>query len=140
MKVPLSHDPDILKLSIAPDPRDLIWENIHVNLSFSKGREFTSDIFIGLGVLLWSAVIAFIQTWANLDHLASVSGFTWLEGFAGSRFTTFLNGYLPVVALLGVIAVLPPLFSSIGRKFETRKTRSDIQNSILRRYFNYQVS
>lgn len=139
-KVPLTHDPDVLKCSVAPDPRDIIWENVHANESFSKGREVTSNIFVALGVLLWSTIIAFIQTWANLDRLSKIAGFAWMEDYAGGRFTTFLNGYLPVVALLAVIAILPAIFAQIGEKFDTRKTKTDIQSSILRRYFNYQVS
>ena len=41
VKSPLSHDPDVLRVSIAPDPRDLVWENAHTNNSFCKGREWT---------------------------------------------------------------------------------------------------
>ena len=40
-KSPLSHNPDVLRVSIAPDPRDIIWENAHINLSYCKGREWT---------------------------------------------------------------------------------------------------
>ena len=41
VKSPLSHDPDVLQVSIAPDPRDIIWENAHINKSYCKGREWT---------------------------------------------------------------------------------------------------
>ncbi len=43
-KTPHSHDPDILRVSIAPDPRDIIWENAHINDSFNKGREWTVSL------------------------------------------------------------------------------------------------
>ena len=138
-KVPLSHDPDVLIPSIAPDPRDIIWENAHVNLSYSKGRTFTANFFVGLGALLWSVVVGSIQTWANMEHLAGVPGFSWIGTVGGGHLTTFVNGYLPVVTLLTIIGILPTIFASIGEKFESRKTRSDVQRSILGRYFNYQV-
>ena len=55
------------------------------------------------------------------------------------KFSSFVNGYLPVVALLVIISVLPLIFETIAQKFENRKTKSDIQNSMLGRYFYYQV-
>ena len=134
-RVPLSHDPDVIITSVAPDPREIIWENAHVNLSYSKGREFTANICAGLGALLWSTVVASIQTWANLEHLVEVPGFSWVQSFKGGQFTTFVNGYLPVVALLSIIGILPKIFESIAMKFESRKTKTDVQRSILGRWF-----
>ncbi len=57
-----------------------------------------------------------------------------------TEFSSFVNGYLPVVALLVIISLLPLMFETIAHKFEYRKTKSDVQNSMLGRYFYYQVS
>ncbi len=51
----------------------------------------------------------------------------------------FVNGYLPVVALLCLIMILPVIFELVARIYEKRKTVSDVQNSMLGRYFYYQV-
>jgi hypothetical protein len=51
----------------------------------------------------------------------------------------FVNGYLPVVALLCLILILPVIFEFVARKYERRKTFSDVQKSMLGRYFYYQV-
>ena len=32
VKTPLFHKPDVLVVKMAPEPRDIIWENAHVNL------------------------------------------------------------------------------------------------------------
>ena len=165
-KTPHSHDPDLLRVSIAPDPRDIIWENAHVNDSFNRGREFTvsilfalstlkwyvgivylisaptlkANVFIGLGAILWSTVVASIQAWATIDKISTVPGFHWMNSInVNQKFSSFVNGYLPVVALLVIISVLPLIFETIAQKFENRKTKSDIQNSMLGRYFYYQV-
>jgi hypothetical protein len=45
----------------------------------------------------------------------------------------FVNGYLPVVALLGLILVLPLIFEFLAVKVERRKTFSDVQASMLSR-------
>ena len=110
-----------------------------MNMSYSKGREVTANICTGLGALLWSTVVASIQTWANLDHVQHIPGFAWMGTYTGTKLTTFVNGYLPVVALLSIIGILPKVFQSIAEKFESRKTKTDVQRSILGRYFYYQV-
>jgi hypothetical protein len=139
VKLPLSNDPDVIKTAVAPDPRDIIWENAHVNESYSRGRAITANLCTGLGALLWSTIVAGIQTISNIDYLVSIPGFAWLQNLGGGQITTFVNGYLPVVALLTIIGILPALFKKIAYKFESRKTQSDVQNSILGRYFYYQV-
>ncbi len=166
-KSPLSHDPDVLLVSIAPDPREIIWENAHLNISYCKGREWTvsftlcypfirgnyrhtlmnflswndqANIIIGFGAILWSTVVASIQAWATVDRLSTVPGLHWMGGLnVNPKFASFVNGYLPVVALLAIISVLPLIFESIAQNFENRKTKTDIQHSIMGRYFYYQV-
>jgi hypothetical protein len=54
--------------------------------------------------------------------------------------SAFINGYLPVVALLGLIIVLPFIFQGIAMGYEKRKTFSDVQGSILGRYFYFQLA
>ena len=51
----------------------------------------------------------------------------------------FINGYLPVVALLGLILLLPLIFQWVATSYEKRKTFSGVQSSIIGRYFYYQV-
>ena len=53
--------------------------------------------------------------------------------------TNFVNGYLPVVALLCLILILPLIFQLVALKYERRKTYSDVQRSMLSRYFYYQL-
>ncbi|GMI10579.1 hypothetical protein TrRE_jg7516 [Triparma retinervis] len=51
-----------------------------------------------------------------------------------------LNGYLPVVTLLGLIQLLPFFFQWVATSYETRMTHSDIQSSIMKRFFVYQLA
>lgn len=64
----------------------------------------------------------------------------WILTYQGGALTAFVNGYLPVLALLGLILILPVLFEWIAVTYERRKTFSEIQGSILRRYFYYQLA
>ena len=49
----------------------------------------------------------------------------------------FVNGYLPVVLLMLLIILLPIVFEWIALNYETRKTHSGVQESVLERYFLY---
>ena len=69
VKTPLYHTPDLLVVSMAPEPRDIIWENAHVNLAWSKGREWTANVLLGLGAILWSIPVASIQALATADQI-----------------------------------------------------------------------
>ena len=51
-----------------------------------------------------------------------------------------VNGYLPVVLLLWLILILPIMFYGVARHYEDRNTESDVQKSIIGRYFYYQAS
>jgi len=50
-----------------------------------------------------------------------------------------VNGYLPVAALLALTMILPVIFELLAMKYERRKRLSDVQNSMLGRYFYFQV-
>lgn len=65
---------------------------------------------------------------------------SWLSTSSNVNLTAFINGYLPVVALLTLIMILPIIFEWVAINYENRKTYSDVQNSILNRYFYYQLA
>jgi len=82
------------------------------------------------------------QIWLNFSDLfqqAQVPGLEWIETFHGGAVSNFVNGYMPVVALLGLILILPVIFEYVASNYEHRKTFSDIQASMLGRYFYYQL-
>ena len=57
----------------------------------------------------------------------------------GGRVSQFVNGYLPVAALLALTMILPVIFEVLAKNYERRKRLSDVQNSMLGRYFYFQV-
>lgn len=103
-----------------------------------RQREVTTNIVLFLGVILWSFPLAAIQAFAKAEVLAEkIPALKWL---LRNQFRNFVNGYLPVVALLGLILVLPVIFEQLAIRYERRKTYSDVQASMLGRYFYYQVA
>ena len=85
VKTPLFHKPDVLVVKMAPEPRDIIWENAHVNLGWSKGREWTANVLLGLGAILWSIPVASIQALATADQIGK-------SRYSGSN-STFLHAH-----------------------------------------------
>ncbi|KAL7507303.1 hypothetical protein ACHAXN_004517 [Cyclotella atomus] len=140
VRTPLFDRPGVLVVSMAPEPRDIIWDNAHVNLGWSKGREFTANMLLGLGAILWSIPVASIQALATADQIATVPGMFWISTLHGGAIAGFVNGYLPVVLLLTIIMILPLVFHAVALHYEDRKTQSDIQKSIIGRFFYYQLA
>ena len=64
----------------------------------------------------------------------------WISTLHGGAIAGFVNGYLPVVLLLTIITILPLVFHTVALHYEDRKTRSDIQKSIIGRFFYYQLA
>lgn len=140
VRAPLTHEAGVLSVQMAPDSRDVEWNNAHIDKAWSNGRQWTADLFLAIGAVLWSVPVAAVQALANLDSLSTIPGLSWVTHATTSEFAAFLNGYLPVVALMGLIAALPPLFEWIASKVERRKSKSDTQHSVLKRFFYYQLA
>jgi hypothetical protein len=63
----------------------------------------------------------------------------WILTAGGGSVSQFVNGYLPVAALLALTMILPIIFEFLATNYERRKRISDVQNSMHGRYFYFQV-
>jgi len=130
---------DNLEIVLAPEPRDIQWNNVHIDIMWTSGREWIANVLLTFGVILWSVPVTLIQALASTDSLAQLTGWDWLSNIGGEH-TAFINGYLPVVSLLGIIMLLPVIFRWIAENYENRKTKSGVESSILVRFFYYQLA
>jgi len=138
--VPLTHNHDSIDVCIAPEPRDLKWKNASIDKDIGATREFVANIFLSLGLLLWSIPLTLIQAWAKVDNVARIPGLEWIATLHDGAYKALINGYLPVVVLLSLICVLPFVFDAIATHYEKRKTFSGVESSIVGRYFYYQLA
>ena len=136
---PLTSKPQILDVSVAPEPRDIIWANAHVSAKACDRSEKVVNSILFIGVFFWIFPLAAIQAFAKAEYIARIPGMEWILTFNSGSVSAFVNGYLPVVALLCLILILPVIFELVARKYERRKTVSDVQLSMLNRYFYYQL-
>ena len=88
---------------------------------------------------MWSIPLTLIQAWAKVENVAKIPGLDWIEDIHGGQYRALINGYLPVITLLGLILLLPIIFKAVAESYEKRKTFSAVEDSIAGRYFYYQV-
>jgi hypothetical protein len=137
---PLTHKPNTLAVTVAPEARDLVWQNCHYSSNSCRRRQSTANNILAIGALVWSIPVAFIQGVSSAENVSQLPGMEWILEYDNGNLKGFINAYLPVVALLGLILILPIVFEWVGKSYEKRKTHSDIQRSIVGRYFYYQLA
>lgn len=116
----LTHD--TMQISPAPNPHDVIWDNVSIPKSQIEMRNFTVNILLTLGSLFWSSLFYSVN---DLGVYLKLS--------------PFAQGYLSVVIMLFFLIILPQLFDYIARYYEGMKLESEIQNTIMQRYFYFQL-
>jgi len=137
---PFTTEPNALLVSIAPEPRDIHWKNATVDDDTQSAKQQSGEVLVIIGAILWSIPVATIQIWFTADSLSEIKGFGWMSASNNENVATFVNTWLPVVTLMILMTLLPYVFQYLATKYENRKTYSNIENSILRRYFLYQLA
>lgn len=136
----LSHEHHALDIKAAPNPKDIIWDNLPIPQRQISSRKSIANWILSVGAIFWSAIVGFIATIANLDYIAKENGWGWLNVYHNTPIYNFLNNYLALALLLCLLALLPLIFDTIARYYEGLKLESEIQNSISNRYFYYQLA
>lgn len=167
---PLTHRPEVLTSSVAPEAREILWENVPFSAPSNKVRKSHTNNFMILGAILWSIPVACIQAMASAETVGKfrvamecthfsrllftntsfsyfqtsttvlLTGWDWVITHGDGKTYDFINAYLPVVFLLTIIMLLPYIFEWVAVSYERLKTQSEVERSILNRYFYYQVS
>ena len=83
-----------------------------------------TNVALVLGALFWSSVVALIY---QISALAFRNNQT-------------MELYVAVLILVSLLCLLPLIFDFIARYYEGMKLESDVQNSIMARYFYYQLA
>eukprot|EP00607_Mallomonas_marina_P005037 CAMPEP_0182425518 /NCGR_PEP_ID=MMETSP1167-20130531/11955_1 /TAXON_ID=2988 /ORGANISM="Mallomonas Sp, Strain CCMP3275" /LENGTH=450 /DNA_ID=CAMNT_0024606317 /DNA_START=131 /DNA_END=1483 /DNA_ORIENTATION=- len=110
-------------VSPAPDPKDILWENIALPYQQIRIRSLLSNSALFIGTIFWSSVVAGIY---------QISGLAFHDNAT-------LNQYIAVLILIILLCLLPALFDLIGRYYIGFKLESEIQHFIMSKYFYYQL-
>jgi hypothetical protein len=126
-QVLLTQRADTMTARPAPEPRDILWVNVSVPAKQVKLRRILTGALFSLGAIFWAIPVTAVSAAASLPL-----GSCW--------FYSLLSGYLPVLALLGLINLLPMLFAFVAVSYEGSKSVGEVEQSVLRRFFNYQLA
>ena len=119
-QVVVSHDG--LVITPAPDPKDIIWDNVAIPLAQIQTRHSITNVACALGAIFWGSIVTVINKLSDLFGAQT------------------LSQYFSVLILVAVLTLIPVLFDAIARTYEGMKLESDVQNSIMARYFYYQLA
>jgi hypothetical protein len=134
----LSHRHYTMTVRSAPNPKDIRWENVMIPQRQIDMRRTIADITLTIGALFWSLVLGFITQISNLESMGRE--YSWIQAYSDTFIYSVFNSFLTSGMLLALLSVLPLIFDMIARNYEGLKLESEIQNSIMTRYFYYQLA
>ena len=118
------------RVSEAPEPRDLIWSNVVKPRGMTELHQKIGLAATVVCVLFWSVPVTLIQAWANVESLSKwVPAVHDLRGWSPTLYA-LITSYLPVLALMGLQALLPYFFAAMARSYEGHKTRSGVERVV----------
>ncbi len=115
-------DEGSMEILHAPNPNDVIWDNISIPKSQIAMRNTITNIGLAIGAFFWSSLVN------SVNHFAKNSSLPENQ-----------QNFLSVIILLIFLLILPFGFDFLARYYECMKLESEIQNSIMTRYFYYQL-
>ncbi|XP_028759191.1 CSC1-like protein ERD4 [Neltuma alba] len=121
----------------APEPRQLIWSNLHIKFFERELRQYVVYIIVALTIFFFMIPITFISAFTTLKNLMKFLPF--IKPLV--RITvlkTVLEAYLPQIALLVFLAILPKLLLFLS-KLEGIPTESHAVRAASGKYFYFTV-
>mmetsp|Transcript_72417 Transcript_72417/g.206078 ORF Transcript_72417/g.206078 Transcript_72417/m.206078 type:complete len:887 (-) Transcript_72417:1148-3808(-) len=134
IQVRLSREPFAMVATAAPELRDVLFANVAVPSRRIQSRIYFSGLLLALGCIFWAAVTVMVSS------LPAVLEVLFDEEFVGTAEYDFIMQKIPVLCLLSILNILPLLFTLHARFYEQRKSMSEVDLSVVRRFFDYQMA
>eukprot|EP00913_Durusdinium_trenchii_P035025 g32765.t1 len=125
----------------APEPRDLVWHNVARPETQLLVRQFFVEIALLFGLAFWSVPVSLLQVWCSWARLSQI--LPWLqlpESMHGTDLEALVTLYMPVLALLALLEVLPIMLHRLASRYEGVKSWSALQMRTMRRYWRFQLA
>lgn len=121
----------------APEAADIIWANASVPNTQRWFRTLLVRVLLVIAAMFWIVPITLIQVWTRIDNWHIV----WITELQTNQYGQFvytlLASYLPVLAQMGLLYVLPVLLEILGQRMEGEKVKSRVQIVVVGRYLNF---
>jgi hypothetical protein len=121
----------------APEPRQVLWTKLNIKYFFRQVRQYVIYAIVFVTILFYMIPIAFISAITTLDNLRKSLPF--LKVIVDmSAVKTILQAYLPQIALLVFLAMLPKLLMFLS-KIEGIPSQSHAVRAASGKYFYFIV-
>nr|A9LIW2.2 RecName: Full=CSC1-like protein ERD4; AltName: Full=Protein EARLY-RESPONSIVE TO DEHYDRATION STRESS 4 [Brassica juncea]ABX56139.2 ERD4 protein [Brassica juncea] len=121
----------------APEPRQLIWENLKIKFFSRIVRQYVIYFLVAITILFYMIPIAFVSAITTLANLQKALPF--LKPIVDIAFIrTILESYLPQIALIVFLAMLPKFLMFLS-KSEGIPSQSHAIRATSGKYFYFSV-
>ena len=127
----LAAQPFAMTCKDAPEPRDVLWENVFLPTEAVTRRKWVIELGLGALMVFWATIVTFCSSSAVLAD--DLFGFD-----PEAAATQAVAAILPVVVLLSILNLLPLIFQAVARFYERLKSHSEVDLSVVERFFRFQ--
>jgi hypothetical protein len=132
-----SSKPGSMQVSTAPEPRDILWDNIYMSKGAHRTRSVLGALLVMLIITFYVVPVAIVSLLVSETALVSLSPRLAQLSQASAFFSAVIALVQPL-CIVGIQQLLPPLFMAIG-KAEGIAAFSEVQMRTFSRYFLFQV-
>lgn len=132
-----SSKPGAMQVSTAPEPRDILWENVYVSKGAMRTRSILGEFLVILIIVFYVVPVILVSFLVSESALVSSSARLAQLDKASALFSSAIAMVQPL-CVVALQQMLPPLFMSIS-KLEGLVAFSDVQMRAFSRYFLFQV-
>jgi hypothetical protein len=132
-----SSKPGAMHVTTAPEPRDILWNNIYVSKGAHRTRSILGEILVLLIITFYIVPITLVSFLVSESALISTSP-RLAQLDAASAFFSAAIALVQPLCIVSLQQLLPPLFMLIGQA-EGMPSFSEVQMRAFSRYFLFQV-
>lgn len=131
-----SANPGYMKLSEAPEPSDIHWENINMNSRKAKVRHYFGVVLYILIVIGYVIPVTLISDVTSETYLRDQ--YAWIDSICSNTIVASAVDLIQPCSLLMLMITIPPIFRLMGF-MEGHMTESAINNQMLSRYYTFLI-
>jgi Calcium-dependent channel, 7TM region, putative phosphate len=132
-----SSKPGAMQVTTAPEPRDILWNNIYMSKGAHRTRSYLGEFLVLLIITFYVVPMAMVSLLVSESALVSSSPRLAQLAQASAFFAAAISLVQPLF-IVGLQQLLPPLFMAIGHA-EGITSFSEVQMRAFSRYFLFQV-
>ncbi|KAG7091101.1 hypothetical protein E1B28_010156 [Marasmius oreades] len=127
-------------ITLAPNPKDIIWENMSKSNSELRSKRMIGFVWLVLVCFFNTLPLFIISILANLNQIKDIPQFSFLAGWSKDSPGTFafVSGVLPP-SVSGIFGFFLPIIMRWLSQFMGATTQSKLDRQVVARYFAFLV-